>query len=202
MASVRTVPRNCGPSALIIKLLANGWELRIQADQCCVGFGFLSLRRFPVRGWQTKKKKAWQDFIPLLEHLEERGRPSGFPKTTLLLIYPLTVFSLAVTHSCYELILIRAGSQIQLSSRTIIQWGYQHFGHHQSWLFKSGAKNKHQSGHAWAGAGGGGGIRWEVCVFRLKGVCGSIILHPDKYQWILQYIYVLYIHLRCLVGLM
>lgn len=65
----------------------------------------------------------------------ETGRASGFPKTTVLLIYPLTLFSLALPHSHGGPILIEAvGSEIRLNSGAALQ----HFGH-QSWLFKSRA---------------------------------------------------------------
>lgn len=126
-----------------------------------VAFGFLSVRPFPVRGWRTKK--AWQDFIPLLEHL---GRPSGFPKTTLLLIYPLTVFSLAVAHSHDWPILIEAvGSEICLNSSAALRRGCNILGINRD--FSKG------SIHTWAG-----GIRkcvW-VCVCALSYIqTGSLV---------------------------
>lgn len=127
IASVRTVSQGLNCCSLELRSItfnqkAAGEWLRAHADRCCVSFGFLGIRRFSSKS--LTDKKAWQDFIPLLEHLEEKSQPSRFPKTTLLLIYPLTVFSLAVTHSRYELILIKAvGSEIQLESRTVIQGG-------------------------------------------------------------------------------
>lgn len=160
IASVRTVNKGLNCCSLELRSItfnqkAAGERLRAHADRCCVSFGFPGIRRFPV---SLTDKKAWQDFIPLLEHLEEKSQPSRFPKTTLLLIYPLTVFSLAVTHSHYELILIKAvGSEIQLKSKTVIQGGCNilDIKHH----FSKTKQKCRYSLHVWAR-----GIRKCVCL--------------------------------------
>lgn len=135
IASVRTVNKGLNCCSLELRSItfnqkAAGERLRAHADRCCVSLGFHSIRRFPV---SLTDKKAWQDFIPLLEHLEEKSQPSRFPKPTLLLIYPLTVFSLAVTHSHYRADL---NQSCRLWNPTKIQdcnprW-LQHFGHQTS----------------------------------------------------------------------
>lgn len=109
------------------KLLARGWGRRIQADQRPVAFGLLSVRPFPVRGWQTKK--AWQDFISLLKHLVEKGRPSRFQKRHYCW-FIRSRFSRFFSHE--GPILIKAvGSEKCLNSSATLQ----HF-EHQSWFFE------------------------------------------------------------------